>query len=342
MLRSGILTYRLRHVGWRHVIGAVTAAFAFTLSSTTNAAEAKPRSVLEVLRSIQAAAHDLDYAGVYAYQQGATLSASRIVHIVDGTGERERIEILDGTPREYIRHNDVTRYLIPERKTVLIEKRGSDRFPGLILGDGANIPEHYELVEGKVLGRVAGRECNIYELLPRDEHRYGYWLCADRKTGLLLKTQTISPNKEVLNQISFTEIVLGDQVAPEQLATRFNTKDWTVVETTMMPVELAKKGWRIPAPSGYVRVNEVNRSLRGQRQVNQLVMSDGLAAISVFIEPYTEGEAELSEGAFTRGSMNVFRTHIGNHWLTALGEVPPDTLRQIAESTEYVPLATQR
>jgi sigma-E factor negative regulatory protein RseB len=74
------------------------------------------------------------------------------------------------------------------------------------------------------------------------------------------------------------------------------------------------------------------------RPVSQLVLADGLAAISIFIEPYrgTNGKSYEASQA-TAGAMNIFRTRIGDYWMTALGEVPALTVRSIAEHTEYVP-----
>src|SRR5690606_22121676 len=69
---------------------------------------------LSFLQRAHAAASQLDYSGVYTYQQGSVMVSSRIVHLMDGTGERERIEILDGAPREFLRHNDNTHYLVPD------------------------------------------------------------------------------------------------------------------------------------------------------------------------------------------------------------------------------------
>ena len=100
---------------------------------------AAPEDMVQLLSRIQQAARKQDYAGVFMYQQGETIQSSRLVHVLDGTGERERLEILDGQPREYLRHNEDVQCLIPERKTVLIERRRGDRFPGLLLGDPANL-----------------------------------------------------------------------------------------------------------------------------------------------------------------------------------------------------------
>lgn len=293
-----------------------------------------------LLQKVQAAARNLDYSGVYTYQQGTTMVSSRVVHIVDGTGERERIEMLDGEPREYVRHNDVTQCLIPEKKLIVLERRRGDRFPGLLLSDGKDIPANYTITIGVSDNRIAGRECTLVELVPNDAHRYGYRICTDIKTNLLLKAQTVARDRRVIDQISFNSLQIGDKVASDDLAASWNTRGWEVVETPMTPVDLPKEGWRIPFPTGFQPLTQVSRSMKAGKKVNQLVVSDGVAAISVFIEPFDEAhDNPLAKGAMYKGAMNVFRTRIDDYWLTALGEVPAQTLRDIAEHTEYVPAA---
>jgi len=115
----------------------------FALAGFVPVALAQPQPLdqadaMALLARVQQAARTLDYSGVYAYQQGSYIQSSRIVHVVDGTGERERIEVLDGQPREFLSHNDEVQCLIPEKKAVVKEKRRGDRFPGLI-ADGACI-----------------------------------------------------------------------------------------------------------------------------------------------------------------------------------------------------------
>src|SRR5690606_8070508 len=272
------------------------------------------------------------------YQQGAVMVSSRVVHLVDGTGERERLELLDGAPREFLRHNEVTQCLIPEKKQILVERRRGDRFPALILGSGTNIPEHYQINVLPMPHRIASRECTMIELLPKDAHRYGYRLCADNETNLLLKVQTISAEQGLIDQISFNSLQLGDKVRPEQLVSDWNTKSWQVVETAMEPVDLAAHGWRIHFPPGFLPVTQVSRPMKRGRKVSQLVVTDGLAAISVFIEPYEPDRPEPpADGMAHAGAMNIFQVWIGDHRLTALGEVQASTLLDIALSTEYVP-----
>lgn len=321
---------------------AVACALACLIAAPASAAEPSGDEVaaqqaVAVLQKIQTAARTLDYAGVYTYQQGQTMVSSRIVHMVDGTGERERIELLDGEPREYVRHNDESHCLIPSKKVVLIEDRRGDRFPGLLLGDSSNLSKFYQIRTGDSLYRVAGRECQFIELVPRDEARYGYRLCADTQTHLLLKAQVVGSHG-MIDQIAFNTLSLGEHVSPEGLETGLQTDGWKVVQSAMTPIDLSKQGWRIPYPPGYQPVMQAVRTMKHGRQVSQLVLADGLAAVSIFIEPLTSGKGphNANEVAST-GAMNIFSTRVGDHWLTALGEVPAQTLRELVERTEYVP-----
>lgn len=296
-------------------------------------------SVIAVLQKVQDAARANDYAGVFTYQEGALLQSTRVVHMVDGTGERELLDTLDGPPREFIRHNEQVQYLIPEKKLIVMLPRRGDRFPGVLLGDGKSIPAHYTLERESREARVAGRECHILELRPRDAARYGYRLCADTATSLLLKAQTLNPHREVIDQVSFTSLRVGHGISADELNSRWKTQGWQVHRASVQPVDLSRQGWRIPAPPGFQAVTQVTRSMRAGRRVSQLVLSDGLAAISVFIEPMGSAhDAVPPKGAVHKGAMNIFGTRIGDHWLTAIGEVPVDTLRGIAQGTEYVPL----
>src|SRR5690606_32850146 len=145
-------------------------------------APAETGQTLQLLQKIQTAARELDYSGIYTFQQDAIMASSRIVHMVDGTGERERLVLLDGMPREFLRHNETTQCLIPEKKLIVMERRRGDRFPALILGDGQTIPQHYDIQVQPTIHRIADRECKMIELHPKDEHRYGYRLCVDAKT----------------------------------------------------------------------------------------------------------------------------------------------------------------
>lgn len=328
--------HRRQAAAWFLILAA---GLAGALGPAAYAADTEVSQGMQLLQKMQEAAHSLDYSGVYTYQEGSVVLSTRVVHIVDGTGERERIALLDGRPREYIRHNETTQCLLPDHKVVLVERRNPDRFPAILVDDGERLAAHYDMQISDTTERVAGRECVDLTLTPLDAQRYGYRLCADQETGLLLRAQTLGP-EGVLIQVVFNTLEVGKNVESEALSPAWNTKDWKIVEVPVHEVDLASEGWRVPLPAGYQPLVQVARQLKTDRQVKQLVASDGLSTISVFIEAYRERDAQsLESGVIRTGAMSVYRKRIGDYWLTVLGEVPADTVRDLAHRTEYVPLA---
>lgn len=311
------------------------------------AAETQEAQLL--LKKIQAAAQRLNYTGTFIYQQGTLMRTSRITHLLEGRNEIEKLEVLDGRPREFIRTNeDITCY-IPETKTLLVEKRVTkDVFPAIIATSPAALAQHYEIKKGEV-GRIAGYECQAIVLEPKDDLRYGYKLWADKSTGLLLRAQTLNDKNEVIEQIAFTQLGIGN-IDRRQVRPSFaNTNGWRVENAVMRPVDLSN--WTVKSlPAGFTRIQELRRMISDtpaqdgtsttahentrstQREVLQIVFSDGLAAISIFIEP---GSQSRTEGSLQQGATNIIGKRLGDYWLTIVGEVPQAAIRQIANSIEF-------
>lgn len=303
--------------------------------------QAAPSDLNTWLQQVQRAARELDYAGVFSYSNSAGVQTMRLVHVIDGKGERERLESLDGPEREYLRVNEVTQCLIPERQVIILEQSRNDRFPALLTGATDKIDQFYQMqIQDKK--RVGGRECQEYTLTPLDEWRYGYHLCVDTEHNLLLRTQTIAMRSEptVVNQTAFASLTVGGAAAQVQgLDSNWKHKDWRVIAANREDVDLAASGWRIPYPAGFVPVSQISRFMRSERQVAQLVLSDGLASISVFIEPVDSYSQRLkADPGSKKGSIHLFRKRIGDYWLTATGEVPLTTLHYVGNGAEFVPV----
>lgn len=292
-----------------------------------------------ILDQIQQAARTLNYSGIFTYQQGPVIESSRIAHLFHDGVEREKLEVLDGMQREYLRVNDEVQCLIPEYQTVLLEKQRRDRFPGLLLSDAADIGSHYELSVDAKPARVAGRSCRIVNIMPRDQHRYGYRLCVDRENALLLKAQMLDQQGHVIEQVAFTQVDIGEPLSPEHFVPSWSTQGWSVQKPDKQPIDLAKLGWRIDPPPGYVRTMQVERAFAQGKKAHQVVLSDGLATISIFIEPYLNerSDAYQPQGAARFGAVNLHGARVGNFWLTVMGEVPAETLSRLTQSIQHVP-----
>lgn len=297
----------------------------------------------DILKQVQQAARTLDYAGVFAYQQGDIIESSLIVHQFDGKDEKERVELLNGTPREYIRLNQEVLSLIPEEKTILREKQRTDRFPALLLANEQALDKNYSIRALSKSLRVAGRNCDLVDAAAKDAHRYSYRLCVDSQTKLLLKAQTVNHHGVVIEQVAFTQISIGAEMSSAMLAPSWPTEGWTQIDVPEKVVDLKAQGWQVVAPPGYEISAQIVREFSKKRQVHQMVLSDGLATISIFIEPYSNERSEYKpQGAAQMGSVNIYGIKVANFWLTVLGEVPAATLEQLAQSIQYVTATGQK
>ena len=300
------------------------------------------------LKKIQAAAQKLNYSGTFVYQQGSQMRTSRITHLLEGKNEIEKLEILDGKPREYVRNNDEVTCYVPETKTLLVEKRiTQDVFPAILAANPSDLAEFYTVRKGE-MGRVAGYECQAVVLEPKDNLRYGYKLWAEKNTGLLLRAQTLNEKREVVEQIAFTQISIGDLDRSRVKPSFSNTSSWRVENAVTSQASLS--GWTVKSlPPGFKKIREVKRMVSdvptsaalganatntqpNQREVSQMVFSDGLAAISVFVEP---GSQSKTEGSMQQGALNIVGKRQGDFWLTIVGEVPSAAIRQVANSIEF-------
>lgn len=297
------------------------------------------RTPLQWIQAIQQAAIRVNYSGTIVYQAGGEMRTSRITHIYDGTASRERVQTLDGKPREFIRlrteNNDEVRCLIPESRRVIIEHRAiDDPFPGMLGAPAEAILQHYGLKIGGI-ERVAGLQCRVIALEPLDSLRYGYRLCADRATALLLKAQTFNAQRQLIEQIAFTDLRIGERIDRAQLKPAWPTEGWTVERSEYRQIDLDKAGWSVPTPEGFRRTKEVARRI-GTRDAMQVVFSDGLATVSVFIEPSAPG-VEAGDTVLMTGPTAAYSRRVGEALITVVGEIPPVAVRSVANSVEFRP-----
>jgi sigma-E factor negative regulatory protein RseB len=333
--------------GWPHgfrLARIYRAVFAVSLSwvSATGLAQvaATVRTDAQWLQLIQAAGQKSNFIGTVVMQQGGEVRASRIVHVFENGVSHERVQALDGTPREFLRIGNEVRCLWPAARQIVVEWRpAQDGFPAFTDAAPTEVLSRYVLrLEG--VERVAGHECQVIVLSPRDALRYGHRLCVDRATGLLLSAQMFNERNDVLEQMAFTDIRIGEKIDRSLLNPSWPTQGWTVKRTEHKPVDVSAKGWFMAVPDGFRRVREVLRKMipgaEGERRAMQSVYSDGLATFSVFIEPEAAApQAAASEDLQAHGATHALSRRVGNAMITVVGEVPSVTVRQVAQSVEF-------
>ncbi|MCT9073339.1 MucB/RseB C-terminal domain-containing protein [Cupriavidus gilardii] len=300
------------------------------------------------LGKIHRAAQRENYVGTLIYQRGSVMHASRIQHFSDLVhNEYERLETLDGKPREVLRQNDIVHSLIPEAKLVVVERQDAkDRFPALLATNKGDVLDLYEMRRLSP-ERVAGMECEVFSLVPHDGARYAVRLWAEKHSGLLMRAQTIGEGGKVLEQVAFSQIEIGVPSEKQKILGAIkNASNWQRYEINYQPANIAEEGWLIAVPvKGFQKIREVRRPLGDLRspqgsgreqvfEVLQVVYSDGLTGLSVFIEPVSDQRVRR-EGVASLGATQVVVRKVADFWITVVGEVPAATVKQFAAAVEY-------
>jgi sigma-E factor negative regulatory protein RseB len=183
--------------------------------------------------------------------------------------------------------------------------------------------------------RIAGFDCQAIVLAPRDELRYGYKLWADVHTGMLLKARAFNRAGETVEQFTFTQLEIGN-VPRERLRPRAVARGWRVEQSAVAPANLAEAGWHMRADlPGFRKVVEIRRMLRDSQPVGQVVYSDGLAAVSIFIEPLAGRTEAPRLGLASVGAVNVYTREVASHLVTVVGEAPAASVQRMGNRVEF-------
>lgn len=287
---------------------------------------------LDWLKTLSFAGHQTDYSGVFVYQYGNQVETSRITHVVEADGEYEKLECLDGPRREIIRHNGHV-WEFHNHKMVRTSSQGRGKFPSLLPEQLSALSANYQASQVGV-ERVAGYDAQVILFQPRDNLRYAHKLWAHNVSGLLLKASVLDDKRQPVEQYTFTQLQIGDGV----------DRSW-IKSTPAMSVQAhargehaaggvpVNSGWVVDAlPAGFRKTMEIQRPMRGRHApVTQLVFSDGLSAISVFVEP-DDGDEDDANGLSSRGAMNLYHKLANGHLITVVGEVPARTVMQVGDS----------
>jgi sigma-E factor negative regulatory protein RseB len=300
------------------------------LCSQTQTYAAEPASQAW-LKTMAFAKHQTDYSGVFVYEDGKRVEKTKITHLVTADGEYEKLEVLDGSKHEIIRHHGTTWwYSNHQLQQETDPKRG--HFPVLQLDQLTALTKNYQM---KAAGheKVAGVESQILLFTPNDKLRYTQKMWVHSDSGLLLKYAVLNEKNQLVEQYAFSQLSIGGNI----------DRSWINAQSKSLPTFLAapketpiKSGWVVDAlPAGFNKTKEIQRMMaKKHAPVIQIVFSDGLSAISVFIEPSDADEDDF-ENLSNRGAVQLYHKVVNKHLFTVVGEVPAKTVIKVLDSIRY-------
>jgi sigma-E factor negative regulatory protein RseB len=304
-----------------------------TVVSTAGAGDREARAWLERMSEALATRN---YEGRFFHLRDSHSEAMRIYHRVDNKGKvTERLVSLDGSGREIIRNQTEVVCYLPDRRTVLVEKRTDDNtLLAAVPAYNEELESHYNIERGPFT-KALGRKTQVIMVTPRDQFRYGYRLWLDDETAMPLKSQLCDRNGKVIEQILFAELNFRDRISADSLKPSVSGEGFRWIRQDAQPRFASSQigGWGvIRLPAGFRLTAWRIQLIAGSSvPVQHLVYSDGLASVSVFIEP-SDPQAQPMKGLAKVGAAFAFSRALDGHQVTAVGEVPPVTVEAIAAS----------
>lgn len=319
---------RLRH-------SLLAALSAVALSAMVLPAQASDPEARAWLERMSRALSTQSYDGRFFHLRQSRSESMRIIHRVDKGQITERLVSLDGSGREIIRNEKEVICYLPDKRVVLVEKRTDDNsLVSALPVYNESLESLYKIERSGRIVKALGRRTQVIDVKPRDQYRYGYRLWLDQETAMPLKSQLCDSNGNVIEQILFAELNFRDRIPADELKASISGEGfkWLRQDDTV-PVRMtnAVVGWNVARlPKGFRLTTWRIQLIAGSpTPVRHLVYSDGLASVSVFIEP-RDAQAAPMHGLAKVGAAFAYSRDLDGHQVTAVGEVPAATVEAIA------------
>jgi len=293
---------------------------------------------MEWVQKMSDAMRNLSYRGNFVYMQGNQLESMQIAHYRDSQGEKEHLISLNGEAREVIRDNQNLTCIWPSSRKIIVDLSRKNSFsPIFIPEDISRLEKFYHM---KLLGmdRIANEETMVVHIDPKDKYRYGMKFWINQKNGLMMKSSLIDETNQEIEQVMFTSMKLfdeGEKLVVDTLPKLGSNYNLIRYHRGESPDSVAvDNAWQLTgAPGGFWRESVLRRKIPGtDHVVQQMVYTDGLASLSVFIERHNN---EVHHGGSSMGAVNAFIRILNEHSVTAIGEVPAVTVKRVAEGVTY-------
>jgi sigma-E factor negative regulatory protein RseB len=292
----------------------------------------------QLLQKAAVAGHVLNYKGIFVYNSHSHTKAIQIKHIYNGVGEYSRNVTLDVVPREVFSQGQDLVIYKPKKETVVIEKRqAKNLFPNVVPVKLERLKESYSLHAAET-DQVSGRKARLLLLIPKDDLRYSYKFWVDNLYGLLLKYEMLNGKQEVLESVAFNELNLMQTLDLDWFQPQIDSKKRYEMEEALpvVPDSSVSHSWTMAElPLGFIKIDQMKIMAHHNSQpMTQVLFSDGLVAVSVFIEAVNEKVAPRI-GYNAVGNTNAYMDVRKGHQITVVGDVPKATVIKIGEAVQF-------
>ena len=287
-----------------------------------------------ILEKSAKASQQLNYEGVFHSQSSSESNSTHVIHANIDNKEYCLLKMLDGAPNEVFCSGDMV--YVTSQDGLLIKKRKNQfLFPSILPSDIKHLKKNYQLSFGEKK-RVADRMAQHIELKAKDNLRFNYHIWIDDKNLLPLKLIVTNNKNNTIEQSTFTTISFRKVIDKDIFEKNINLSKIYVAKNKFVENYVSNKFWNLKElPSGFKEVDLISRRVNGLNLLDyQIIFSDGLAYVSLFIRPITRG-TEPKEGTVAIGPTNISARYQDGYQIMSVGMVPPETVNTFSGALEF-------
>jgi sigma-E factor negative regulatory protein RseB len=291
----------------------------------------------QVLQKMVGAMAVSNYQGTVVFLKNDKLEAMKYSHTVEKDREQERLVSLNSPQREIVRNSDEVRCFYKLTRQVIVDHRPYEH--SFIV----DVPKNLDELDASYQFELAGEEdvamlpSYVIAIQPKDDFRYARKIWIGKAQFLPLKAVVYDLTGLVLEQVVFTDIEFNHQ--PQAKVVNVAGMSPQMEAPVRAAESINQPSFELTAlPQGFKQIFFTRKPVHQNDQpVDHLLLSDGFASVSVYLEPKKANasvDSNIPEGIHKVGAVNSLSRTMTGFQLTVLGEVPPATVKYMAEGVK--------
>lgn len=293
-------------------------------------------TALDYIQAMQQAHRQLNYEQLYIIQQGENVDSLRYRHANWQGKEYAQLLELDYSRAEIILKDNMIGYFGEFQPFSLSSSHIIDNLPNVLYTNFQQLKGYHFIDAGKM--RVADSLARIIRIIPQDDFRYQYELWIDEESHLLLRSDILDRERNILEQFRVIQHTVDDELL--RIVEPINTLIFpTLISAKEATITSAnwKLGW---LPSGFKPIPQSYQrfQLFDDEQIESQRYSDGLFSFTVY---FANNKGVTFDDQFWReGKTSIYSQTVDQTDIIIIGDIPLISARHILQKIQKIqPLA---
>ncbi|WP_386692284.1 MULTISPECIES: sigma-E factor regulatory protein RseB [unclassified Lonepinella] len=288
----------------------------------------------QLVTSMTKAQTELNYQISFVQTNLTDLQAFRYKHVNLDNKSYAQLTTLESSQQDIIRRDNLVSYFQSNFTPFTIQSNHIiDYLPNIL---SANIEKFAENYDFSALGRnrVADRLVQVIRIMPKDDFRYQYVLFIDEETHLLLRSDLIDRNDNLLESFHVVNLYIGDEI--KSLVEQLNAVHFPPLLTDESNEKPSITSWQTKwLPKGFTLVSENAdpEDIDGNNIIESRLYSDGLFSFTIYVaDKIINGN---QDNLWRQGMNTIYSENIGDKEVTLIGQIPSATAKRIVQDLQF-------